>query len=61
MFKYLELVLEQSDKNWPEVLRNISKERQLWGRLGKILWRKGAEPTVSEKFYRAVVHGVPIV
>ena len=60
-FKYLGRLLDWSDDNWPEVLCNISKERQLWVRLGKILWRKGAEPTVSEKFYRAVVHGLPIV
>ena len=30
----------------------------MWGRLRKLLWREGAEPTVLEKIYRAVVHAV---
>ena len=30
----------------------------MWGRLRKILWREGADPTASEKFYRAVVQAV---
>ena len=46
-FKYLGILMDWSDDNWLEVLCNIRKERQLWGRLGKIRWRKGAEPTVS--------------
>ena len=30
----------------------------MWGRLGKLLRREGAEPTVSENFYRRVVQAV---
>ena len=32
----------------------------MWGRLGKLRRRKGEEPEVSEKFYRAVVQAVLI-
>ena len=49
-FKYLGIMLDRSEYNWPAVLRNISKARQVWGRLSKLLWRERAEPTVSEKF-----------
>ena len=51
-------LLDWSDDDWPEILHNISKARQVWGRLGKILWREGVEPTVLEKFYRALVQAV---
>ena len=48
--KYLGGLLDRSDDNWPEVLNNIRKARQVWGKLGKLLWREGAEPTVSTNF-----------
>ena len=32
-FKYLGILLEQSDDDWPAVLHNIRKERQMWGGL----------------------------
>ena len=54
-FNYLVRLMGRSDNDWPEVLHNISKARQVWGRLGNILQREGAEPTVSGKFYHAVV------
>ena len=43
---------------WPSVLRNTSKARQVWGWLRKLLLREGADPTVLEKFYRAVLQAV---
>ena len=57
-FKYLGRFLHQSDKYWPEVFRNIGREIQFWGRLGKFLRRKGADLILSEKFYRVVVQAV---
>ena len=54
MFKYLGRMLDQSYGNWPEVLRNIRKVHQVWGRIGKLLRREGVEPSVSETFYHAV-------
>ena len=59
-FKYLGCVLNWSEEDWPEVCHNIRRERQVWGRLGKFLRREGADPIVSEKFYRAVVQAVII-
>ena len=55
---YLGRILQRSDDNWPEVLRNIWKERQVWGHLGKLLRQEGVDLFVSEKFYRSVVHAV---
>ena len=49
-----------SDKNRLAVLRNIRKVRQVWGRLGKLLRREGADPFVLEIFYLAVVQAVLI-
>ena len=49
-FKYLGRLMDRSDYDWPEVLHNIGKASQVWGRLGKLLRRKGAEPIVSEIF-----------
>ena len=57
-FNYLGRVLHQTENDWPEVLRNIRRARQVWGRLGKLLRREGAELIISAKFYRAVVQAV---
>ena len=57
-FKYLGRVLHRTDDDWPAVLRNIRRARQVWGRLGKLLRREGAELIISAKFYRAVVQAV---
>ena len=39
VFKYLGRLLDRSDNNWPEVLQNIRKAIQVWGRLGELLLR----------------------
>ena len=39
VFKYLGRLLDRSGDDWPEVLRNIRKAIQVWGRLGKLLLR----------------------
>ena len=57
-FKYLGWVLYRSNKEWSEVCPNIWMARQVWGRLGKLLIRDGADPIVSSKFYCAVVQAV---
>ena len=59
-FNYLRRLMEWSDDDWTEVLCNIRKARQLWGRLGKLIWREGAEPEVWAKNYHAVVHVVQL-
>ena len=55
VFKYLGRMLDRSDNDWPAVLHNIRKARQVWRRLGKLLRREGADPEVLSKFYHAVV------
>ena len=50
VFKYLGRMLDFSINDWPEVLRNIQKAHQVWGRIGKLLQREGKDPEVSEKF-----------
>ena len=54
-FKYLGRVLHQTDNDCPEVLSNIRRARQVWGRLGKLMRREGADTIISEKFYLTVV------
>ena len=37
---------------------NISKAQQVWGRLGELMRREGADPFISEKLYHPVVQVV---
>ena len=53
-FKYLGRMLYRSDNIWPAVFWNVGKA----GHLGKLLCREGADPQVSEMFYREVVQAV---
>ena len=57
-FRYLVKPLDQIDDDWPAVRRNIMRARSVWGRLGTFIRREGAEPKVSEIFYRAVVQAI---
>ena len=45
-FKYLGQNLDQMDDDWPAVSQKIMWARSVWGRLGKLLRREGAEPKV---------------
>ena len=38
-FWYLGRVILAADKNWPEVVRNVSRERAVWKRMTRILSR----------------------
>ena len=58
LFKYLEWPLYQSDDELPAVRQKIRKARQVWGILGFIMKREGANPIISAAFYRAVVQVV---
>ena len=40
-FKYLRWLLDRSDNYWPAVLWNIRDVQQVWGSLGKMIWREG--------------------
>ena len=58
LFKYLRRLLDRSEDDWPEVLWNIRKARQVWGCLTKMIRREGKEPAVSEKFYCVLIQAV---
>ena len=57
-FRYLGQTLDQTDDDLPAVRRNIMRERLVWGRLGKILRREGADPKVLASFFRAAVQAI---
>ena len=42
--------MDLSEEDWLAVLHTIRNARHVGGRLGKIIQREGAEPTVSAKF-----------
>ena len=44
--RYMRRLLHRSVDVWLEVLNNIWKARQVWGILGKLLRREGADPFV---------------
>ena len=46
------------DDDWPAFHRNLTKARQKWGMIRRILAREGADPKVSGMFYKAVVQVV---
>ena len=46
--------MDQTENNWPEIRRNTKQARMVWGRLGKLLRREGANPRLAEMFYRTV-------
>ena len=50
MFWYLGRPLDQMDDDWMVVRRKIIRARSVWGRLGILLQREGAEPRVEEIF-----------
>ena len=57
-FKCLVRILDQSYYNWPAVLCNVGKARQVCSRMGKMLRREGPEPRVSAMFYWKVFQAV---
>ena len=57
-FKYIRHTLEQTDGDWTESRCNIKRLQKVWGLLGKILRKEGADTQVSEIFYMVMVHAV---
>ena len=57
-FQYRGRTLDQTDDDCPAVRQNIMRSRSVWGRLGKLLLREGAEKKLLESFYRAVVQAI---
>ena len=48
----------EGDDDWPAVVENLVKARNIWGRLQGILSREGATKRVSGNFFKAVVQQV---
>ena len=57
-FRYLGRILTERDSDWPALRRNLSRARQRWGRISRLLAREGATPKVSGNFYKAIVQSV---
>ena len=57
-FKYLGRVLAEEDNDCPEVVRNLSRARQKYVRLNRLLIREGADDRTSGQIYLAVVQSV---
>ena len=57
-FKYLGRPLHQTDNDGPVVRRKSMRARLVWGRLVNIIIWEGADPKVSELFYREVIKEV---
>ena len=51
-FKYLCRILDQTGDDWQAIRMNIKQVRKVWGRLGELPRREGADPRVVEMFYR---------
>ena len=47
-----------ADDDWPAVVRNLSRAREVWKRMTRILSREGIELQVSVFFFKAVVQVV---
>ena len=57
-FRYLGRPLYQTDYYCPAVQRNIMRARPVWGRLGGLIRREGADTKALGIFYRAVVQAI---
>ena len=57
-FRYLGRVLTVGDDDWLAVVGNLGKVRKSWGRLSQVLVWEGADPKVSEGFYKSVAQVV---
>ena len=57
-FRYLGRVFTAVDDDRHQVVGNLGKARNSWGRFSLILSREGADPKVSGKFYKAVAQAV---
>ena len=59
-FKYLGQFLTAEDDDWPEVVRNLRRNRQKWERLTQILSRETANARTLGQIYLVVVQLVLI-
>jgi hypothetical protein len=56
--KYLGRILDMEDDNSKAVQRNLTKAKQQWGWLKRVLASKKGRPKMMAKFYMAIVSSV---
>ena len=54
-FRYLGRVILAADNNWPEVVKKLSRSRDICRRMVRILCREGASLRVSGFFLKTVI------
>ena len=54
-FRYLVRVISAADDDWPEVVRNMAKAREVWRMMTRILIKEGEEPRASGFLFKSVV------
>ena len=57
-FKYLGRILNEKDSDQPAIMYNLQRAREKWGRIGRILSNRGANPKVMGTFYKTIVQSV---
>ena len=57
-FKYLGKVLLAADDDCPALIWNLTKEREVWRRMTRILSREGGRPRVSVFFLKDFIQSV---
>jgi hypothetical protein len=58
VYKYLGRMMALDDDDAQAIHAQLRKARATWARVGKVLWGENKPPTVSAKFYLAVVQAV---
>ena len=54
-FKYLGRIVSENDSDWPALQKNLTKARQRWASISRLLGREGATPKVSGYIYKAAI------
>ena len=57
-FRYLGQLILEADNDWPEVVINLTRAREIWRRMVCILSREGASLRVSGLFFMSVIQVV---
>ena len=57
-FKYLGRTVSNIDSDWPALQKNLTKARERFARISKVLTWEGSTPRISGNFYRAAILSV---
>jgi hypothetical protein len=59
-FRYLGRILTYRDSDWLAARSNLTKAKQRWGTISRVLARESASPRVSAIFYKAAIQTIPL-